>query len=161
VKLVLVAISVAVISALACGSSAPATPSPAPTLSRPSRATEIVLPTATLRPTSPPPATATQLPSSPTKPPAATVAATRPPATQPPAPTRTTAPVRAPVTGYTCANEAKCIKGNINADGDKIYHYPGCDSYAATQINENAGERWFTTEAEAQAAGWRKAQNCP
>lgn len=113
-------------------------------------------------PTSSPPATATQPVSSPAKAPA-----TQSPL---PAPTQTSAPVRGPgvvptnppVAGnYVCANGERCIKGNINADGQKIYHFPGCASYAQTQINENAGERWFTTAAEAQAAGWRKAQNCP
>jgi endonuclease/exonuclease/phosphatase family metal-dependent hydrolase len=53
------------------------------------------------------------------------------------------------------------IKGNINAEGDKIYHLPGCASYADTRIHQARGERWFATEAAAQRAGWRKARNCP
>ena len=53
------------------------------------------------------------------------------------------------------------IKGNISTSGEKIYHLFGCGSYAKTQIDESRGERWFCTEAEAQAAGWRKASNCP
>lgn len=54
------------------------------------------------------------------------------------------------------------IKGNISyTTGEKIYHLPGCPYYDATIINEAKGERWFCTEAEAQAAGWRKAYNCP
>ena len=53
------------------------------------------------------------------------------------------------------------IKGNISASGEKIYHLLGCGSYAKTQIDESHGERWFCTEAEAQAAGWRRALNCP
>lgn len=53
------------------------------------------------------------------------------------------------------------IKGNISTSGEKIYHLPGCGSYAKTQIDESHGEKWFCTEAEAQAAGWRKALNCP
>lgn len=52
------------------------------------------------------------------------------------------------------------IKGNINAEGEKIYHTPDCDYYAKTVINESAGEQWFCTEREAAAAGWRKALNC-
>lgn len=48
------------------------------------------------------------------------------------------------------------IKGNIGSSG-KVYHLPGSDSYAATQIDESKGERWFCTEAEARAAGWRPA----
>jgi endonuclease YncB( thermonuclease family) len=48
------------------------------------------------------------------------------------------------------------IKGNISANG-KIYHLPGSDSYDRTQIDESKGERWFCSEAEARAAGWRPA----
>jgi len=47
------------------------------------------------------------------------------------------------------------IKGNINSKGDRIYHVPGLRSYGATRINESKGERWFCSEAEARAAGWR------
>lgn len=53
------------------------------------------------------------------------------------------------------------IKGNINSSGEKIYHLPGCGSYDSTVITESRGERWFCTEEEAIAAGWRKAKNCP
>jgi len=48
------------------------------------------------------------------------------------------------------------IKGNIGSGG-KIYHVPGGDSYDETRIDEAKGERWFCTEAEARAAGWRPA----
>ena len=58
-------------------------------------------------------------------------------------------------------NDSYLIKGNISFSGEKIYHLPGCGSYSKTQINEARGEKWFCTEAEAQAAGWRKALNCP
>lgn len=51
---------------------------------------------------------------------------------------------------------ACAIKGNISAKG-RLYHMPGARSYRATQINAAKGERWFCTEAEARAAGWRKA----
>ena len=53
------------------------------------------------------------------------------------------------------------IKGNISTSGEKIYHLPGCGSYAKTQIDEERSERWFCSEKEAQEAGWRKALNCP
>jgi micrococcal nuclease len=53
------------------------------------------------------------------------------------------------------------IKGNINARGDKIYHRPDCPSYARTKIDEDAGQRWFCSDGEAEAAGWRVAKNCP
>ncbi len=52
------------------------------------------------------------------------------------------------------------IKGNISSTKEKIYHLPGCGSYNATQIDVSAGERWFCSEQEAVAAGWRKALNC-
>jgi endonuclease YncB( thermonuclease family) len=47
------------------------------------------------------------------------------------------------------------IKGNINDKGERIYHVPGSGSYESTGINEERGERWFCTEAEARRAGWR------
>jgi len=51
------------------------------------------------------------------------------------------------------------IKGNINSKGDHIYHSPGSRSYGATKINESKGERWFCSEEEAKAAGWRAPRN--
>jgi hypothetical protein len=52
------------------------------------------------------------------------------------------------------------IKGNISAStGERIYHMPGQRYYFATQINWwSRGERWFCSEADARAAGWRKAR---
>jgi hypothetical protein len=35
---------------------------------------------------------------------------------------------------------------------------PGQHYYNKTQIDESKGERWFCTEQEAIAAGWRKAK---
>ncbi len=52
------------------------------------------------------------------------------------------------------------IKGNISTTGEKIYHLSGCGSYEKTKIEESRGEKWFCSEAEAQAAGFRKALNC-
>jgi hypothetical protein len=46
------------------------------------------------------------------------------------------------------------IKGNISQSG-RIYHVPGSPFYDQTRIDESKGERWFCTEAEARAAGWR------
>jgi len=46
------------------------------------------------------------------------------------------------------------IKGNISSSG-RIYHLPGSAAYDKTNIDESRGERWFCTEAEARAAGWR------
>lgn len=50
------------------------------------------------------------------------------------------------------------IKGNVNSKGEKIYHVPGAKYYEKTQIVESSGERWFCTEEEARAAGWRKSK---
>ncbi|MBR2656326.1 MAG: thermonuclease family protein [Loktanella sp.] len=50
------------------------------------------------------------------------------------------------------------IKGNISSNG-RIYHRPGNRDYDRTVINEAQGERWFCSEAEARAAGWRAARN--
>ncbi len=50
------------------------------------------------------------------------------------------------------------IKGNISKSGARIYHLPGDRFYARTRIDESKGERWFCSEAEARAAGWRRAR---
>ena len=50
------------------------------------------------------------------------------------------------------------IKGNISSKGERIYHVPGGQYYERTKINTVKGERWFCTEVEAVAAGWRKAK---
>lgn len=44
------------------------------------------------------------------------------------------------------------IKGNQSSGGEKIYHLPGQSSYERTDADET-----FATEAEAQAAGYRRA----
>ena len=50
------------------------------------------------------------------------------------------------------------IKGNINREGERIYHVPGQRYYDDTVISEERGERWFCSEGEAREAGWRKAK---
>jgi len=50
------------------------------------------------------------------------------------------------------------IKGNISAQGRRIFHQPGQRDYAATVIDTGRGERWFCSAAQAQAAGWTPAQ---
>jgi len=45
------------------------------------------------------------------------------------------------------------IKGNINSKGEKIYHVPGGRYY-----DRVIPERWFFTEEEARAAGFRPSQ---
>ena len=57
------------------------------------------------------------------------------------------------------ATERGCrIKGNISSKGKRIYHVPGQKHYDKTRIRASAGERWFCSEADARAAGWRKAR---
>lgn len=51
------------------------------------------------------------------------------------------------------------IKGNISTKtGEKIYHVPGQQFYNKTEIDPSKGERWFCSESEARAAGWRKSK---
>ncbi len=55
-------------------------------------------------------------------------------------------------------SEEPVIKGNIAvSDDEKIYHVPGGEFYERTVIDETKGERWFCSEAEAVAAGWRRS----
>jgi micrococcal nuclease len=69
-----------------------------------------------------------------------------------------------PGAGAACAGgcvtpPAGClIKGNISSGGQKIYHLPGGKFYDSTVIEPEKGERWFCSEAEAVAAGWRRSK---
>lgn len=47
------------------------------------------------------------------------------------------------------------IKGNINSQGNRIYHTPESPFYYKTRIDTVRGERWFCTIEEAEDAGWR------
>ncbi len=60
--------------------------------------------------------------------------------------------------GEEKAGKACLIKGNISRSGERIYHVPGGRWYDATRIDPLRGERWFCSEAEARAAGWRRAK---
>lgn len=55
---------------------------------------------------------------------------------------------------------ADCVvKGNISPNsGEKIYHVAGQKHYRKVRINPSKGEACFETEAQARAAGWRKAR---
>ena len=126
-------------------------------------AVTVALPTATpVPPTSTrPPTTATPLPPTATRPaPTATPVpptATRPAATSTPIPpAATSAPVASACPQGCTEQKPGCdIKGNINSEGVKIYHTRASSSYSRTEIDPSKGERWFCTEAEARAAGWR------
>ncbi len=63
-------------------------------------------------------------------------------------------------TAFAVAGGSNCnIKGNVSINsGERIYHVPGQEFYAQTKIDPQYGERWFCSEAEARAAGWRKAK---
>lgn len=69
-------------------------------------------------------------------------------------------PVGVCTTGCSVATPpAGCvIKGNVNSDGEKIYHVPGQQAYTKTQIIPEQGDAWFCTQAEARAAGFRAAE---
>ena len=48
------------------------------------------------------------------------------------------------------------IKGNVSRNG-QIYHLPWMPWYDKVKVDEHRGERWFCSEDEARAAGWRPA----
>lgn len=48
------------------------------------------------------------------------------------------------------------IKGNVTAHG-LIYHTPWSPWYGKVRMDSGHGKRWFCSEAEAIAAGWRPA----
>ena len=50
------------------------------------------------------------------------------------------------------------VKGNISRSGARIYHVPGGHYYERTRINTSKGERCFSSEASARAAGWRRSR---
>lgn len=50
------------------------------------------------------------------------------------------------------------IKGNVSTRGERIYHVPGQRYYYETRISASHGERWFCSEEEARAAGWRRSR---
>jgi hypothetical protein len=60
-------------------------------------------------------------------------------------------------TQVAAKTQACAIKGNINRNGERIYHLPFQQFYRRTKIDESKGERWFCTEKEALAAGWRRS----
>lgn len=49
------------------------------------------------------------------------------------------------------------IKGNVE-DGRRVYVLPWSQDYARTKVSSRRGERWFCSEAEAQAAGWKPSE---
>lgn len=55
------------------------------------------------------------------------------------------------------APQGCAIKGNITKHG-RIYHMPWSPWYGQIKIEAAKGKRWFCTESEALAAGWRPVQ---
>ncbi len=53
--------------------------------------------------------------------------------------------------------EGCAIKGNVTRNG-RIYHMPWSPWYGRIQMHAEKGKRWFCTEAEAIAAGWRPVE---
>ena len=46
------------------------------------------------------------------------------------------------------------IKGNVTRNG-RIYHMPWSPWYSRVVVEPARGERWFCSQREAEAAGWR------
>lgn len=66
----------------------------------------------------------------------------------------------APAGAQTSSGTQCLIKGNVSSKGERIYHPPGCRHYKSTVIDAKRGERWFCSEQEAVAAGWRRTKVC-
>lgn len=61
-----------------------------------------------------------------------------------------------PLLSYISHDPSPCrIKGEINLLGERKYHVPGDPRYDQVMITTRSGERWFCSEDDAQAAGWR------
>ena len=80
---------------------------------------------------------------------------------EPSTPEPSTPEVQTPTSTRICDYSATAdpvIKGNVGFDsGERIYHVPGGEFYEEAVINPSYGERWFCTEADAIAAGWRRS----
>ena len=63
----------------------------------------------------------------------------------------------APASPATAPSPACIIKGNVNRQGEPIYHMPGQIAYAKIRMGAPK-KRWFCSEDEALAAGWRPAR---
>jgi hypothetical protein len=60
--------------------------------------------------------------------------------------------------GSSASSQTCDVKGNVSSSGERIYHVPGGKYYDRTGIASSRGERWFCSEAEARAAGWRRSR---
>lgn len=54
------------------------------------------------------------------------------------------------------AHDDDCaVKGNVNRNGNRIYHLRGWRDYARVRLRPDEGDRCFGSESEARAAGFR------
>lgn len=52
------------------------------------------------------------------------------------------------------------VKGNISyQDGTRLYYSPDMVDYETLEIAPRRGEKWFCSEADAQASGWSQGPN--
>ena len=63
----------------------------------------------------------------------------------------------APASSAKAPSPECIIKGNVNRQGERIYHLPGQGTYAKINM-EDPRKRWFCSEDDARAAGWRPAK---
>ena len=56
-------------------------------------------------------------------------------------------------------SDTPVIKGNVDQrSGELLYHVPESLFYSTTVVELGQGDRWFCTEAEAQALGWKRSK---
>lgn len=74
---------------------------------------------------------------------------------------QSTPTVRQNVLGAVEQSQSCRIKGNVSKrnNDEKIYHCPNWRDYDRTEVNHKEGDRWFCSETDAIAAGFRKPQN--
>lgn len=78
----------------------------------------------------------------------------------------TTAPSESDGSAFTCAGgcatppDPSCtIKGNVNSQGEKIFHTTDSSFYGRTVIKPEERDAWFCTTQEAEAARFRAPRN--
>lgn len=105
-----------------------------------------------------PPSTAPSASPAPQATPTPAPSPTPAPATAAPAPQPIPEPAPIAADPAPAALDGCVIKGNISQNnGKRLYHVPGMEDYDITSIRPEYGERYFCSEAEAQAAGWVRA----
>ena len=80
-----------------------------------------------------------------------------PPPTERPSTAKPPTPTVAATTDAGGEDVACSIKGNVNRSGERIYYLPGQSNYDRITMDGSRGKRWFCDEAQALAAGWRRA----